>query len=173
VTPRRGVAIALALAVLVGVSVLLGSALSRPGASSSASPLIGRHAPRLSGTTLSGSHYRLPAHPGKLTLVNIWASWCGPCRQELPLLAATAQRWESRDVQLVTINTKDGEVPARELLRKGEAVYRELSLSDPALDEEALITAMVAHPILIERPIVVANGKAVIGRPPEAVLAIL
>lgn len=129
-TPRRGVAIALALAVLVGVSVLLGSALSRPGASSSASPLIGRHAPRLAGTTLSGSHYRLPAHPGKLTLVNIWASWCGPCRQELPLLAATAQRWESRDVQLVTINTKDGEVPARELLRKVHATNL-LTVTDP------------------------------------------
>lgn len=64
-------------------------------------------------------------------------------------------------------------LPARQLLRSGEAVYRELGLADPALDEDALIAAMVAHPILIERPIVVANGKAAIGRPPEAVLAIL
>ncbi|MEW9624729.1 arsenate reductase (glutaredoxin) [Rhodanobacter geophilus] len=64
-------------------------------------------------------------------------------------------------------------IPARQLLRSGEAVYRELGLADPALDEDALIAAMVAHPILIERPIVVANGKAMIGRPPEAVLAIL
>ena len=64
-------------------------------------------------------------------------------------------------------------MPPRELLRKGEAVYRELDLSNPTLDDDALIAAMVAHPILIERPIVVANGKAVIGRPPEAVLAII
>lgn len=64
-------------------------------------------------------------------------------------------------------------IPARQLLRSGEAVYKELGLADPALDDEALVAAMVAHPILIERPIVVANGKAVIGRPPEAVLAIL
>jgi arsenate reductase len=64
-------------------------------------------------------------------------------------------------------------LPARQLLRSGEAVYQELGLADPALDEAALIAAMVAHPILIERPIVVANGKAAIGRPPEAVLAIL
>jgi arsenate reductase len=64
-------------------------------------------------------------------------------------------------------------LPARQLLRSGEAVYQELGLADPALDEAALIAAMVAHPILIERPIVVANGKATIGRPPEAVLAIL
>ncbi|MBD8879719.1 MULTISPECIES: arsenate reductase (glutaredoxin) [Rhodanobacter] len=64
-------------------------------------------------------------------------------------------------------------IPARQLLRNGEAVYAQLGLADPTLDEEALITAMVRHPILIERPIVVANGKAAIGRPPEAVLEIL
>jgi arsenate reductase len=64
-------------------------------------------------------------------------------------------------------------MPARGLLRNGEAVYRELGLDDASLDEEALIEAMAAHPILIERPIVVANGNAAIGRPPEAVLAIL
>lgn len=62
---------------------------------------------------------------------------------------------------------------ARELLRTGEAEYQSLGLDDPALDEAALIAAMVAHPKLIERPIVVANGKAALGRPPEAVLAIL
>ncbi|HKR77632.1 MAG TPA: arsenate reductase (glutaredoxin) [Rhodanobacter sp.] len=64
-------------------------------------------------------------------------------------------------------------IPARQLLRSGEDVYRELGLADPALGDDALVAAMVAHPILIERPIVVANGKAAIGRPPEAVLAIL
>jgi arsenate reductase len=62
---------------------------------------------------------------------------------------------------------------ARQLLRTGEAEYQALGLDNPALDDDALIAAMVAHPKLIERPIVVANGKAVLGRPPEAVLAIL
>ncbi|GGY21612.1 arsenate reductase [Rhodanobacter panaciterrae] len=62
---------------------------------------------------------------------------------------------------------------ARELLRTGEAEYASLGLDDPALGDAALIAAMVAHPKLIERPIVVANGKAALGRPPEAVLAIL
>ncbi len=61
----------------------------------------------------------------------------------------------------------------RELLRTGETEYQSLGLDDPALDDAALIAAMVAHPKLIERPIVVANGKAALGRPPEAVLAIL
>ncbi|MBN8894877.1 MAG: arsenate reductase (glutaredoxin) [Rhodanobacter sp.] len=62
---------------------------------------------------------------------------------------------------------------ARQLLRTGEAEYTELRLDSPSLDDRSLIAAMVAHPRLIERPIVVANGKAVIGRPPESVLAIL
>ena len=61
----------------------------------------------------------------------------------------------------------------RQLMRKGEAVYRELGLTDPTLDRDALISAMAENPILIERPIVLANGKAVIGRPPESVLDIL
>ena len=61
----------------------------------------------------------------------------------------------------------------RELMRHNEAEYAELGLDDPDLSREQLIEAMVAHPILIERPIVLANGKAAIGRPPEAVLDIL
>jgi arsenate reductase len=62
---------------------------------------------------------------------------------------------------------------ARQLMRKGEAEYREQGLSDESLGEDALIAAMVACPRLIERPVVLANGKAAIGRPPEAVLSIL
>ncbi len=61
----------------------------------------------------------------------------------------------------------------RELMRKSEAEYTDLNLADPSLTREQLIQAMVKHPRLIERPIVVANGKAVIGRPPEKVLDIL
>jgi arsenate reductase (glutaredoxin) len=60
-----------------------------------------------------------------------------------------------------------------ELVRKGEPRYVELGLKDRDLDDEALIALMVDDPILIERPIVVAGGKAAIGRPPETVLAIL
>jgi arsenate reductase len=61
----------------------------------------------------------------------------------------------------------------RELMRKGEAVYKELNLKDDSLSDEQLVNAMLANPILIERPIVLANGKAAIGRPPESVLGIL
>jgi len=60
-----------------------------------------------------------------------------------------------------------------DLMRKGEAIYKELNLDGKAEDTRALLDAMVKNPILIERPIVLANGKAAIGRPPESVLEIL
>ena len=61
----------------------------------------------------------------------------------------------------------------RELMRRKEAPYTELGLDNPALSDDALIKAMVENPILIERPIVRGPKGAAIGRPPEAVLAIL
>lgn len=62
----------------------------------------------------------------------------------------------------------------RELMRRKEAAYKDNGLDDAGLSDDRLIAAMVAHPILIERPIVVAeDGRAALGRPPEAVLEIL
>ena len=64
-------------------------------------------------------------------------------------------------------------LPARGLMRTGEDVYKQLGLADPSLSEDALIEAMHAHPILIERPIFVRGDRAVIGRPIENVLQLL
>lgn len=64
-------------------------------------------------------------------------------------------------------------IGARDLLRKGEDAYKALNLKDAALPDDALIEAMVAHPKLIERPIVVKGDKAVLGRPPENVLELI
>jgi arsenate reductase len=61
----------------------------------------------------------------------------------------------------------------RDLMRHKEQVYREMNLDDPNLSDEALIDAMIQNPILIERPIVITNGKAALGRPPETILEIL
>ena len=61
----------------------------------------------------------------------------------------------------------------RELMRKNEPAYLDAGLDNEKLRNDALIKAMIDHPILIERPIVVANNKAAIGRPPESVLKII
>ncbi|WP_412537380.1 arsenate reductase (glutaredoxin) [Marinobacter sp. MIT932201] len=61
----------------------------------------------------------------------------------------------------------------RELMRNKEKEYKEQGLNNPELSDEQLIAAMIATPKLIERPIVIANGKVALGRPPENVLSIL
>lgn len=65
------------------------------------------------------------------------------------------------------------EMEPRELMRTGEAAYKELGLDDQSLARDQLIEAMINAPKLIERPIVVAGDQIAIGRPPEAVLTIL
>lgn len=61
----------------------------------------------------------------------------------------------------------------RELMRRKEKEYKESGADNPELSDEELVDLMVAHPKLIERPIVIKDGRAAIGRPPEQVLDIL
>jgi len=65
------------------------------------------------------------------------------------------------------------ELAPRDLLRFGEPEYRDNGLDDSELSGDTLLQAIVEHPILMQRPIVLCNGKAAIGRPPEQVLKIL
>ena len=105
---------------------------------------------------------------------------CGKSRQTLQLLQEQGNDVDIIDYlktpptfqQLDDIIQKLGIEP-RDLMRTKEAAYKTNGLDDKSLDRQALINGMINNPILIERPIVIANGKAVIGRPPEAVLAIL
>ena len=61
----------------------------------------------------------------------------------------------------------------RDLLRKGESEYKENNLKNLHLEDDDLINAMIKHPKLIERPIVISGNKAIIGRPPEKVLELI
>ena len=105
---------------------------------------------------------------------------CGKSRQTLQLLKEQGINLDIIEYlktppsaeELNDILQKLGMEP-RELMRKKEAEYKANDLDNESLDRQALINGMVNNPILIERPIVVANDKAAIGRPPEAVLAIL
>jgi arsenate reductase len=65
------------------------------------------------------------------------------------------------------------EMEPRDLMRKKEDEYKEENLAEPGLTRKDLIKAMHEHPRLIERPIVLSNDKAALGRPPESVLNIL
>ncbi len=109
---------------------------------------------------------------------------CSKSREALALTEAAAVRLnESLQVveylktppDLATLTTLVSQLglPARALLREGEAPYGELGLADSSLSDESLLKAVAAHPMLLQRPVVVRGGRAVIGRPPEQVLAIL
>ena len=64
-------------------------------------------------------------------------------------------------------------IEPRELMRKQEPPYRELDLGNPARTPRELVAALNEHPILIERPIVIAGKRAVVARPPERALELL
>lgn len=105
---------------------------------------------------------------------------CTKSRQTLQLLVERGIETEVIDYLKVPPNAQELsdiiemlDIEPRTLMRKQEAEYKANGLDDKSLDRQALIDGMVNHPILIERPIVIANGKAAIGRPPENVLAIL
>ncbi len=105
---------------------------------------------------------------------------CSKSRQTLELLRAQGLEPEVVEylktpptaAELERILKLLGREP-RDLLRTGEAAALGLGLDDPALSRAALIQAMVEHPKLIERPILLTNHKAALGRPPENVLEIL
>lgn len=105
---------------------------------------------------------------------------CSKSRSALELLEArglapTVVRYLETPPDAATLKALLGKlgIDARGLLRSGEDEYKSLELANPALSDAQLIEAMVAHPKLIERPILVAGDKAAIGRPPENLLAIL
>lgn len=106
---------------------------------------------------------------------------CSKCRTALELLRA--QGIEPQLIpyleqalsvaELAALLGQLGFADARALMREGESAYQELGLADPALPQAALLAALAEHPGLIERPVFVHNGRAIIGRPPERVLELL
>ncbi|SEQ47237.1 arsenate reductase (glutaredoxin) [Thalassovita taeanensis] len=112
-------------------------------------------------------------------MITIWHNpRCSKSRQALALLQERGPvtiRLYLQDApsidELYAASTALGLSPIA-MMRTGEAVFKELNLSkaDP---DVTLIAAMAAHPILIERPIVFSDSRAAVGRPPEAVLALL
>ena len=102
---------------------------------------------------------------------------CSKSRQTLSLLQEKGVEPEIRlyldsapsESELELVVKKLG-MTTRDLLRKGEQIYKEQGLSDSSLSDSALIQKMCEYPKLIERPIVISGNRAVLGRPPENAL---
>ena len=81
------------------------------------------NAPVLEGTTLEGSAFRLPDLAGHIVVINVWGSWCGPCRAETPDLVRLARQHEDRGVRFVGIDTRDNLAAAKAFVAKYDVPY--------------------------------------------------
>lgn len=80
-------------------------------------------APDVVGTTLDGGTFRLSDHRGEVVALNVWASWCAPCRAEAPVLAKAAADYAAEGVQFVGLDTRDSDTSARSFLQKFGVTY--------------------------------------------------
>lgn len=80
-------------------------------------------APDLVGTTLDGEEFRLSDHRGEVVVLNVWASWCAPCRAEAPTLAAAAAELADRGVLFVGLDTRDSDASARAFIDRFDITY--------------------------------------------------
>ena len=105
---------------------------------------------------------------------------CSKSREALALLEQSGKAFTVRyyleqplSVAELTALLKALQLPARDLLRTKEEEYKTLDLADPALSEQQLISALVQHPKLMERPVLQVGDNAVIARPADKMLALL
>jgi cytochrome c biogenesis protein CcmG/thiol:disulfide interchange protein DsbE len=128
---RRVLWISLATAAAVAVVVAVLASSGRPRQATARSPLVGRQAPPIHGRSLTGSGtVTLSGLAGRWVLVNFAASWCVPCREEMPQLTSFAsQHGQARTATIVTVAYDEGDVPSlRSWLRASHAGW-------PAVDD--------------------------------------
>jgi thiol-disulfide isomerase/thioredoxin len=87
-------------------------------------------APDFTGTTLAGSRLSFSSYRGRVVVLNFWGSWCGPCRQEAPSLAAAAQHYQPAGVAFLGVDERDTQASATAFERSFGITYP--SLADPS-----------------------------------------
>lgn len=118
-------------------------------------------APDLVGATLDGDTFRLADHLGDVVVLNVWASWCAPCRAEAPELAALSGELASSGVQFVGLDTRDSDVSARAFVDRFGIEYPNVIDRDGQLQ---LLFSDTLPPQAIPSTLVVDRQGRVAGR---------
>lgn len=137
-----GVAVGVAVGVAMGVAACGGGGTAQDGAVGNGSSFVagsysttvfppGKRpaAPQVTGTMLTGAKFRLSADRGSVVVMNFWGSWCTPCREEAPVLAALARRFSPAGVRFVGVDIRDDPASAEAFMRTFRVGYP--SLNDP------------------------------------------
>ncbi len=121
-----------------------------------------RHpAPDISGTTLDGDSWSLASYRGSVVVINIWASWCAPCRAEAPALKAVSEDLADNGVVFVGLNTRDSDTTARAFEKNFGITYPSVIDTDGQLQ---LRFAADVNPSAIPSTIVIDQEGRVAGR---------
>jgi len=80
-------------------------------------------APDFTLRSLEGGNLRLEEYRGQVVLINFWASWCGPCRQEMPILDQLHQRYEDTGFAVLGVNVEGEDRPARKIVDESRVTF--------------------------------------------------
>jgi len=118
-------------------------------------------APDLVGPTLEGGEFRLSDHLGEVVVLNVWASWCAPCRAEAPVLESAWRQVRDDGVQFVGLDTRDTDEAARAFLEAYDVTYPNVIDADGRLQ---LLFSDTLPPQAIPSTLVVDRQGRVAGR---------
>jgi len=115
---------------------------SVPMLASGKSSIVGQTAPDFGGLGLDGFGYRLSEYKGKVIMLNFWASWCGPCRQEMPPLEHLYRQYRGLGFVIIGVNVDETLEPAQKMVQKLGVSYPNVFDSDKNISRGYRVNTM-------------------------------
>jgi peroxiredoxin len=112
--------------------------------------LVGQPAPDFALRSVQGDNVRLSEHSGEVVLINFWATWCGPCRQEMPLLDELYGKYQRAGLVMLSVNIDDNAAPAIEMAQTLKISYPVLFDSRKEVSRAYDVSAMPVT-VLVDR----------------------
>lgn len=114
----------------------------------------GQRAPAFAGLGLDGNSYRLADYSGKVVLINFWASWCGPCRQEMPPLNEMYMQHNGRGLVVLGVNVDETLEEGQRLVKKLKVNYPNVFDHDKNISKGYRVKAMPMTVIVDRRGVI-------------------